>query len=579
MKKSIWVALIVVAVVFLPSLFNGVVGDDTMIIGNNSFYESLSNIPLLFTNQYGSNWERVFNEETDITGSVAYRPVLSLTYFLDTAIWKKDAFGFHLTNLLFHLFNVFLVYRLAVLVFSLKPDLAFWSALLFGVHPIQVEAVCAVGFRADLLATCLVLASFLTYDSYRRGKGMIMLCLSWLFYFLAVFSKEAAIGLPLFVLIYDWLLADGPSRRIKLFKFEYIGYVAILSSYLFVYFYVLPNSALRYLYPLGQDRLSRALVIIHIAGYYFKVVCFPWSVKYLPPVFAEDVDTILTNMDLVVGLAILGAGIFYFKKMLECRSMFFGVIWALIFYAPVSNVITLVSPFAHRFIYLPLVGLIVVGVYLLDRLDGFFSRRRMLLAERLFLFVLVLCAGFSFVGTGMTRNNYVSARHMIRDFPRNGRGYLYAALSISKLGSNPDEVLKYAAEAEGRGIVDPRLDFAIGMAHEARGERDAAESRYRLSIEDFPGIVATHIQAGRLALTKKDIDQAIIDLTNACQIKPGYAAVGYLIQALRLAGREDDAREVLNKYGDVVQDPELRKQLDQLFVMEKSVLPVFIGVQ
>ena len=113
-KKAIIIILALGILTFGNSLFNGFVGDDEVLIVKNDFYESWSNFPRLFTSDYITRSEDVFNVNNmySHTGSVAYRPVLSTSFFFDHWIWGKNPFGYHLTNLILHLCNSVLVYFL-----------------------------------------------------------------------------------------------------------------------------------------------------------------------------------------------------------------------------------------------------------------------------------------------------------------------------------------------------------------------------------------------------------------------------------------------------------------------------------
>src|SRR6266849_5611378 len=87
-----------------------------------------------------------------------FRPLFILSYVFDTKIWGARAFGFHLTNVLVHALNSFLVFLLSQqLIRDLKLDLktkkaiSIGAAALFLLHPSHTEAVTWISGRADLL--------------------------------------------------------------------------------------------------------------------------------------------------------------------------------------------------------------------------------------------------------------------------------------------------------------------------------------------------------------------------------------------------------------------------------------------
>lgn len=137
---------------YLNTLHHQFVFDDFRIIVNNPYIKDWKYFPTLFTGNYFK-----------ISGELSYRPLVTLSYFIDYTLWHHNPFGFHLANLLLHALNVFLVYSL---ISEITKDLklAGISSLFFGVHPILTETVNSVGFREDLLC-----ATFFSVD-------VILLC-------------------------------------------------------------------------------------------------------------------------------------------------------------------------------------------------------------------------------------------------------------------------------------------------------------------------------------------------------------------------------------------------------------------
>ena len=110
----------------------------------------------------------------------SYSPLTLLTHAIDLRVWGQDGGMHHLLNLLLHSLNVALVYRIARGMFSsgslrVAPEssvfAAFSAALLFAVHPLQVEPVAWISGRKDVLMTFFLLVSFLAYLRWRGGEG------------------------------------------------------------------------------------------------------------------------------------------------------------------------------------------------------------------------------------------------------------------------------------------------------------------------------------------------------------------------------------------------------------------------
>lgn len=148
------------------------------------------------------------------------RPLLKLSY---TANWTMGlgVLGFHLTNLLIHLLNAYLVYRLSQLFVQQQSRAAamhhvpLLAALLFAAHPIHTEAVSYISGRSAALMTTFYLAALLFYVIGRtQQKPPYVYVATPLFFILALAVKETAVTLPLALLL--WEASCGGRWRFEL---------------------------------------------------------------------------------------------------------------------------------------------------------------------------------------------------------------------------------------------------------------------------------------------------------------------------------------------------------------------------
>ncbi len=137
-----------------------------------------------------------------------FRPLFIWSYVIDSRIWGTRPFGYHLTNLILHGLNAFLVFKLALRVLqrlaprsSGETGVAIAAAALFLLHPSHTEAVIWISGRADLIATCFILASLLAYFAYANGARTSQLIASLTCFVLALLAKESAICLPFLILV------------------------------------------------------------------------------------------------------------------------------------------------------------------------------------------------------------------------------------------------------------------------------------------------------------------------------------------------------------------------------------------
>ncbi|MCB1196014.1 hypothetical protein KDK77_07495, partial [bacterium] len=94
MKKSLCYCIIVflTLLTYANTLNNQFAYDDVSVIVENDFITSWDNLRAFFSRDY-------FNG----AGEQSYRPLVTLSYFIDYQVWGKNPFGYHLTNLILHL--------------------------------------------------------------------------------------------------------------------------------------------------------------------------------------------------------------------------------------------------------------------------------------------------------------------------------------------------------------------------------------------------------------------------------------------------------------------------------------------
>ncbi len=148
-------------------------------------------------------------------GGHFYRPVTNLVFALDYAVWGLRPLGYHLTNLVILLASVVAVFVLARrwLGPGWGPGVA---ALVFALHPLQLETVPVTARRADMLFTLFVVWALFVQPFGKRSPPRALM-LGALFVLLSAASKETgAIALPV-VAGAQWILPShaGPGERTR----------------------------------------------------------------------------------------------------------------------------------------------------------------------------------------------------------------------------------------------------------------------------------------------------------------------------------------------------------------------------
>lgn len=155
------------------------------------------------------------------------RFVTFLSLALNYRLCGLDVFGYHVFNFFVHLACAIALWRLVLLTFDtpiMKKDtlkaragaIAFFSAAVFLLHPLQTQPVNYIIQRATLLAAFFYITSVGLYARARIGICRNPASLSWKLYYagsllsaiMSLFSKEMAVSLPLAILLYEFFFFE-----------------------------------------------------------------------------------------------------------------------------------------------------------------------------------------------------------------------------------------------------------------------------------------------------------------------------------------------------------------------------------
>ena len=329
----IFILLILTIGVYSNTLKNGFVFDDYFIIIDNIFIKDWKNLSGLLSKDYFSR-----------SGEATYRPVVTLSYFVDYSLWGLKPYGYHLTNVLIHSVNAVLVFLFVLLLIKGRRA-AFLAALLFAVHPVLTEAVNAISLREDLLIVFFLLPAFLLFlkvsnSSMNKIRWWTFYILSLLLYLLALFSKEMAITFPLLLIGYHFCFKDKEEWQKGNSFFYYLSsYVVVTIFYLFLYLapFINPN-----LTPFGYHRaeglsspntLTRLLALPQVLLKYLWLIMVPWELK-ADYVIKVSWSSVLFSILLI---SIIGATVFHLSK--RYRKELFGLLWFFVSLLPVMNIV------------------------------------------------------------------------------------------------------------------------------------------------------------------------------------------------------------------------------------------------
>lgn len=382
-KKKILYILFLISISFIAywsSLEGGFLSDDYVHI---YYMQKMDNdISILLKNFY-SNW-------LDVPTTAFYRPLISVTLYLDHLLWGWNPFGYHLTNLIFHTFNGALIF-LIISNYSKKNNqsLIFLIAILFVIHPIHPESVYWIIGRVDSQSTFFYLLSLYSFLLFNKTNFYRYSILSMLSFVLALASKEPAITLPAILLICVFY---------KIFLFEKESFFkSVLKSFIktkIYWFIIILYLILRY-YALGT-----------IGGGYNGASTNFFTLEYIVrwldllylfiPINMSIYNTFHFTKELfIIGwLGILILIIFRKYEKQYLFLIFFLCISFIITLIPISTVFKIFNDLeASRFLYLPsAIFFIFLGILLQD--NYFHTKRFYFYFLNFFLLFLVFLSFF-----------------------------------------------------------------------------------------------------------------------------------------------------------------------------------------
>jgi protein O-mannosyl-transferase len=139
-----------------------------------------------------------------------YYPVLHTSFWLQQRLWGDSTTGYHLVNLLLHVGCVVLV--LKILRFLRVPG-AELAAIIFALHPVNVETVAWISERKNTLSGLFGLAATLSYLKFDEGRRRGGYALALSLFVLGLLSKTAIVTLPLCWLVIFWWKRGAISWR------------------------------------------------------------------------------------------------------------------------------------------------------------------------------------------------------------------------------------------------------------------------------------------------------------------------------------------------------------------------------
>jgi len=467
--------------VYLNILPNDFVWDDAGQVAENPFIRQWRNLPLFFTSG------TFYSGEAKPSGPF-YRPLVSFFYLLNYSVFGLRPFGFHLFQIFIHLLNSVLMFFIVERIFFLgriknPQEIAFLAAIIFAIHPANVESVAFVGSIGEILYTFFGLGSILTLifglnwqDKTIKNRFLI---LSFFLALLSLFSKES--GIIILPLSFLYLLINFRPKLIQYLKWLF-GLAVTFGIYFVFRFDIAKIAVARsHLAPISEaDFFERLMTIPAEILYYFKVIFFPLYLS-ISQHFVISSIKYFSLFGFLFFLILSAIGLLLWKK--KSGALIFLLLWFFVSLAPVLNIVPVTATVAERWLYFPIIGAFSFIGFLIVQLREKIKSPKMLPVFYIILSLLIIALGVrTIIRNGNWKDDFTLYSHDIKYSKQSfelENNYGIVLIQIGKY-KEAERHLQMAVQLQKK---NPHPYAGLGMLYTKTGDIEKAIEYYHKSIE------------------------------------------------------------------------------------------------
>ena len=364
-RWAAFILLVISVALYANTLGYAFVWDDVSLIATNRAVRTLDAraIGRIFTEGFA---------EVEGRQESYYRPLVTLSYHIDYALFHGNPAGFHAANVFWNAVTCVVVFAFVNLLFG-NAVFAMVTATLFAAHPVHTESVAWISGRTDVLAALCSLVSLSCYVLARRRRNHLLMSASLFAFMLSMLAKESAVCLPLLILLLEFGLFKtmiAPHGRLSAAPEEVrtrpsiiypIFFFGVLAGYLWLRHEAIGSvTSTHEVYAAGAVGYV-ALPLSILGGYVYKVlVPVKLSAEYETPV-----PTSFADLHVIAGFVIAAFVAWTIWRFRRRADVVFGVGVFVLGLVPVMNVIPIGEVSAERFLYFPSLGvaLLLGGVF------------------------------------------------------------------------------------------------------------------------------------------------------------------------------------------------------------------------
>jgi len=554
----ILILTIIILAVYWPVQFYEFTNyDDTIYTTKNYQIQqdiSFRNIVYCFTDVHTGHWH----------------PLTMMSHMLDWQLFGDKACGHHWTSVIIHIFNTILLFLFLKFITGAIWRSAF-VAVLFAIHPLNVESVAWVAERKNVLSTFFWILSMILYVWYVKSPDWKRYLPMFFCFALGLMSKPMLVTLPFVLLLLDyWPLQRTtilyPNRNlleeyeeVKPQKMEKVSFLILEKIPLFalsavsIYLTLYAAKSINTVATLDAvpflRRLSNAILSY---GLYIKKFFWPVDLAVFYP-FNYQLN--IWNVVLVASsLVIITAFVcIYFRKL---PYLPVGWFWYLGTLVPVIGIVQAgAQSMADRYAYVPAIGLFVMLTW-----GAFNILRKQILTKMMVLISLVILVTLLISAHFQVKhweNSYTLYQQAIRVTRENFLAYKNIGLYLIEK-NRPVEALGYFYKAIALKKEDATLYNSMGVALAMLGKNREAIEQYEIALRLDQTHARAHSNLGVVLMHSGSDDEAMKHFREAIKLGLEYPqAHYYLAEILKRRGFYKEAAyhyEKANLIKPVIED-------------------------
>ncbi|MCE5268752.1 MAG: tetratricopeptide repeat protein [Planctomycetaceae bacterium] len=489
--------IIVIATFFIyaPALTGGFLLDDDLLLTDSSLIKASDGLYRFWCT----------TEPPD------YWPLSNSSLWIEWRLWGAHPTGYHVTNVVLHIIASLLIWRILV---KLSIPGAFLAALLFAVHPVNVESIAWIAQRKDAMAVPFLLLSALcfihaevavTRSSKLRDPPAIdrWYCLSLAAFVAAMLSKGSVAILPVLLLGIVWWLR--PLTRWDALRLSPFFVVAAALTWVNMWFQTRAVDAV----TVAPNFLEHLLGAGAVIWFYLDKALLPIRLAFIYPKWAIAAGDLIWWLPLAAAVAV--TAILWRYRKGWARSLLFA--WGLFCTALV-----------------PVMGFTRVG----------FMRYSLVADHYQHVAVISIVASVAAAWTVLCRRTSLPARRVANSVA------IIAVAALAVLAHRQSDIYRDATTLYRATLErNPECSIAhynLANVLDSNGERDDAMVHYQRAVEIDPNHAEAHNNVGPLLVSRGRIDEAIAHYQQALKLRPHYAQVHYNFAiALNARGQSHEA--------------------------------------